>query len=77
MTKISTFAALLLTMTTLVAHPVAVAAQDAPAADPMPELLTQLGEIEARLGYLQIRFEDAAGEDQDLFAEGVCVLRKV
>jgi small conductance mechanosensitive channel len=69
MTKISAFAALLLAMTTLVAQPVPAAAQDAPAADPMPELLTRLGEIEARIGYLQLRFEDAVGEDQELFAD--------
>jgi len=44
-------------------------AQDAAATDPIPELLTQLGSIEARIGYLQIRHEGAVGEDRELFAD--------
>ena len=43
-------------------------AQDV-ASDPMPKLLTRLGEMEARLGYLQLRYENAVGEDRDLFAD--------
>lgn len=42
--------------------------QDA-ASDPMPGLLERLGEIEARLGYLQQRHESAVGEDRELFAD--------
>ncbi|MCL7959838.1 MAG: mechanosensitive ion channel [marine benthic group bacterium] len=69
MTKLRTIAALLVAATVFVAQPVSAAAQDAAATDPMPELLTRLGEIEARIGYLQIRFEDAVGEDEELFAD--------
>jgi small conductance mechanosensitive channel len=69
MNKLSTFAALLFAATMLVAQPASAAAQDAPASDPMPELLTRLGEVEARLGYLQLRVEDAVGEDQELFED--------
>ena len=69
MTKFRTYASLLVAAAMLVAQSVPAAAQDTPATDPVPELLTQLGEIEARLGYLQLRFEDAVGEDQELFAD--------
>jgi len=69
MTKLRTSAALLVALTMLIAQPLSAGAQDAPATDPIPELLTQLGEIEARLGYLQLRFEDALGEDQELFED--------
>jgi len=69
MTKLGTYASLLVAVTMLVAQPVPTAAQDAPATDPMPELLTRLGEIEARIGYLQLRFESAVGEDEELFAD--------
>lgn len=69
MTEPRTYVALLVAVTMLIAQPVSSEAQDAPATDPIPELLTQLGEIEARLGYLQLRFEDAVGEDQELFED--------
>jgi small conductance mechanosensitive channel len=62
-------AALLFALAMSLAQPIPAAAQDAPASDPIPELLTQLGEVEARLGYLQLRFEDAVGEDQELFED--------
>ncbi|MCL7970571.1 MAG: mechanosensitive ion channel [marine benthic group bacterium] len=45
-----------------------LAAQDA-ATDPMPELLAQLGQIEGRIGYLQLRYDEAVGEDRALFAD--------
>jgi small conductance mechanosensitive channel len=44
-------------------------AQDAAPADEMAELLTRLGRIEARIGYLQLRHENAVGEDRELFAD--------
>jgi small conductance mechanosensitive channel len=69
MTKLRTSAALLIALTMLVAQPMPSAAQDAAATDPIPELLTRLDEIEARIGYLQLRFEEAVGEDQELFAD--------
>ncbi|MGB5673261.1 MAG: mechanosensitive ion channel domain-containing protein [Gemmatimonadota bacterium] len=69
MTRLRTFAALLLAVAMCIAQPVPAAAQDAAVADPMSELLTRLGEIEARIGYLQLRFDDAVGEDKELFAD--------
>jgi small conductance mechanosensitive channel len=69
MTKLRSIAALLVAATVFVAQPVPAAAQDAAATDPMPELLTRLGEIESRIGYLQLRLEGAIGEDQELFAD--------
>ena len=69
MTERRTYVALLVAVTMLIAQPVFAEAQDAPATDPISELLTQLGEVEARLGYLQLRFEDAVGEDQELFED--------
>ena len=65
-TTLRMMAALLLTLGCLVAPAIA---QDDASADPMPQLLTELGRIEARIGYLQLRFEDAVGEDRDLFAD--------
>jgi small conductance mechanosensitive channel len=69
MTTSRTYSALLFALAMSLAQPIPAAAQDAPASDPIPELLTQLGEVEARLGYLQLRFEDAVGEDQELFED--------
>jgi len=68
MTMIRTSAALLLVAGCFVAPPTLAVAQDE-SADPMPELLTQLGQIEARIGYLQLRHENAVGEDRELFAD--------
>jgi small conductance mechanosensitive channel len=58
-----------LTLCLVIAPGRPLAAQDEAAADPMAELMTSLGEIEARLGYLQSRFESATGEDSVLFAD--------
>lgn len=69
MTMLRTSAALAVAVSCLVVHPVPAAAQDAAVADPMTELLTRLGKIEARIGYLQLRYENAVGEDVDLFAD--------
>jgi len=69
MSLLRTSAALAVTVSCFVVHPVAGAAQDAATADPMTELLTQLGRIEARIGYLQLRHENAVGEDLELFAD--------
>lgn len=68
-TMLRTFTALLLAVTLFIAQPLPAAAQDQASTDPMPELLTRLGKIEARIGYLQLRFEDAVGEDKELFAD--------
>ena len=69
MTMLRTSAALVLAVGIFVGHPVPAVAQDQTAADPMPELLARLGSIEARIGYLQLRHEDAVGEDRELFAD--------
>ena len=69
MTMLRTFAALLFVVAISIAQPVPAAAQDEAATDPMPELLARLGSIEARIGYLQLRYEDAIGEDRELFAD--------
>jgi small conductance mechanosensitive channel len=60
--------AMLLLGCLLLAPPRPAIGQDAPE-DPMPELLTRLGEIEARIGYLHLRHAGAVGEDLDLFAD--------
>jgi len=44
-------------------------AQDGEQTDPMAELLTELGEVEARIGFLEARYEIAEGEDRELFAD--------
>jgi len=46
----------------------AIAQEDA-SADQMVELLTRLGGVEGRLGYLQARHDSAVGEDRELFAD--------
>ncbi|MBT8478923.1 MAG: mechanosensitive ion channel [Gemmatimonadetes bacterium] len=65
-TTLRTLVVLLLTVGWSVAPAIA---QDDASVDPMPELLTELGRIEARIGYLQLRFENSVGEDRDLFAD--------
>jgi small conductance mechanosensitive channel len=69
MTLLRTSAVLAVAVSCFVVHSVPATAQDAASADPMTELLTQLGKIEARIGYLQLRHENAVGEDLELFAD--------
>ena len=69
MTLLRTSAVLAVAVSCFAVHSVSATAQDAASADPMTELLTQLGKIEARIGYLQLRHENAVGEDLELFAD--------
>ena len=62
-------AALLFALAMSLAQPAPAAAQDVATPDPMTQLLTELGSVEARIGYLQVRSEDAVGEDRELFAD--------
>ena len=62
-------AALLFALALSIALPAPAAAQDVATPDPMTELLTELGSVEARIGYLQVRYDDAVGEDRELFAD--------
>ena len=69
MTMLRKSAALLFALAMSVAQPAPAAAQDVATPDPMTELLTELGSVEARIGYLQVRYDDAVGEDRELFAD--------
>ena len=69
MTLLRTSAVLAVAVSCFAVHSVSATAQDAASADPMTELLTRLGKIEARIGYLQLRHENAVGEDLELFAD--------
>ncbi len=68
-TMLRTSAALLLVVGCFIARPMPAVAQDEATTDPMTELLTQLGSVEARIGYMQLRHENAVGEDRELFAD--------
>ncbi len=66
--SLRTFAACL-TAACLATHTLPLAAQEPDASDSMTELLTELGTVGARIGYLELRYENAVGEDIDLFAD--------
>jgi len=59
----------LLLLASLATSPGSALAQQDPAADPMPELLNRLGDVEGRIGYLQMRRDSAVGEDVELFED--------
>ena len=69
MTMLRKSTALLFALAISLAQPAPAAAQDVATPDPMTELLTELGSVEARIGYLQVRYDDAVGEDRELFAD--------
>ena len=71
MTMLRKSTALLFALAISLAQPAPAAAQDVATPDPMTELLTELGSVEARIGYLQVRYDDAVGEDRELFADQV------
>lgn len=69
MTMFRKSAAFLFALAMFLAQPAPAAAQDVATPDPVTELLTELGSVEARIGYLQGRYDDAVGEDRELFAD--------
>ena len=69
MTMFRKSAALLFALALSLALPAPAGAQDVATPDPLTELLTELGSVEARIGYLQVRYDDAVGEDRELFAD--------
>jgi small conductance mechanosensitive channel len=58
-----------LQLTWLCVSPGPLAGQEPTETDHMSELLSRLDRLESRIGHLQTRYEDAEGEDRDLFAD--------